>query len=431
VRNAAATESGDALADEVRAFLDASWSLELTVREWWRRLFDAGLAFPTWPVGMGGRQLGAQQARIVTGVLAQRSVVGPPGGHLGAGLAAPTILEHGSPDQIEELVRPIALGEAAWCQLFSEPSSGSDLASLATRAELQGAEWVVTGQKVWNSLADAADFGMLLARTDPDQPKHRGITYFAIDMRQPGVDVRPLKVMNGTTPFCEVFLTEARIPSRYVIGAVHEGWGVAQTTMRHERSVIAGGGFAGLIPARSGGVDSDLERTVSEVIERARAHTDGATRIRAGAIPARTMIELARSHGRAHDPVIRQDLARYHAQVKVNGWTMRRSALAGGRLTGADGSIAKLTTARICQESRELSHRILGAQLLLDGPDSPLGGEIQRVNLASPGNRIGGGTDEIQLDVLAERGLGLPREPAVDRDVPYRELQVGTQQRPR
>jgi alkylation response protein AidB-like acyl-CoA dehydrogenase len=166
-------------------------------------------------------------------------------------LAAPTLLHHGTEEQIAELVRAIALGEAAWCQLFSEPGSGSDLASVATRAVRDGDEWVVTGQKVWNSGADSADFGMLLARTDPSRPKHRGITYFAIDMHQPGIEVRPLRQMNGLSSFCEVFLTEARVPAHRVIGAVDDGWQVAQTTLFHERNSVAGG-IPSLFPARSG-----------------------------------------------------------------------------------------------------------------------------------------------------------------------------------
>jgi alkylation response protein AidB-like acyl-CoA dehydrogenase len=416
----------EALAAEVQAWVDRNWSDSLTVREWWRRLFEAGYSFPAWPAGLGGRGANGSEARTIVRALAANEVVGPPAGHLATALAAPTLLAHATPEQVDELVRPIALGEKAWCQLFSEPGSGSDLASVGTRAVLDGDEWVVTGQKVWNSAADSADMGMLLARTDVDVPKHRGMTYFAIDMHQPGVEVRPLKTMSGSSQFCEVFLTEARVPAGRQIGALGDGWRVAQTTMQSERTMVAGGGTRGLVPARSGR-DGDLDKTVGAVIERARrAAKQRQSRIRAGAVPARVMIELAQQYGRSSDPVIRQDLARYHAQVRVNGWTMRRIAAARGALTGADGSIAKLTTARICQESRDLSYRIVGADGLLQGSDSPMGGDLQSVNLASPGNRIGGGTDEIQLNVLGEKGCGLPREPGDDKDVRYRDLKVGT-----
>jgi alkylation response protein AidB-like acyl-CoA dehydrogenase len=326
-----------------------------------------------------------------------------------------------------ELVRPIATGEAAWCQLFSEPGSGSDLASVGTRAVRDGDEWVVSGQKVWNSSADSADFGMLLARTDVDVPKHAGLTYFVIDMQQPGIEVRPLRQMNGAANFCEVFLTEARVRGGHVIGDVNGGWRVAQSTLFHERNSVAGGGLPGLVMARSGS-RGDLDRTVSEVLDRAREVAKARkSPIRAGAVPVKLMIELAQKSGVSGDPVIRQELARYVSQVRVNGWTMRRSGAAGGKLTGADGSIAKLTTARICQESRDLSYRIVGARGMLAGRVSPLEGDLQTVNLASPGNRLGGGTDEIQLNLLGERALGLPREPSTDKDVPYRDLRVGTQ----
>jgi alkylation response protein AidB-like acyl-CoA dehydrogenase len=419
--------TGTALADEVHAWVEDNWDTSLTVRAWWRLLVEAGYAYPTWPVGVGGGAWSFGDARTITATLASHGVVGPPAGHVAATLAAPTILEHGRPDQIARYVRDIAAGERSWCQLFSEPGSGSDLASVGAKAVRDGDEWVVTGQKVWNSAADHADLGMLLARTDPDQPKHRGITYFVIDMHQPGVEARPLTMMNGTGGFCEVFLDEARVPADNMIGELGGGWRVAQTTLFHERNMVAGGGVPGLVPARSG-QHGDLDMTVGEVIDRTRAASSKRkSPIRSGAVGAKVMIELARDHGKADDPVIRQELARYHSQVKVNGWTMRRIGAAGGRLTGADGSIAKLTTSRICQDSRELSYRIVGAPLLLSGPESPMGGDLQSVNLASPGTRIGGGTDEIQLNVLGERALGLPREPGEDKDVPYRDLKVGTQ----
>lgn len=423
-----ATES-TTLSEAVDEWLAANWDLTLSVREWWCRLADAGYAYPTWPAGVGGLGLPAKQARSVTVVLARHGVVAPPTGHLAANLAAPTILEHGTPAQVEELVRPIAYGEASWCQLFSEPGSGSDLASIGTTAVRDGDEFVVNGQKVWNSAADSADFGMLLTRTEPDQPKHRGMTYFAIDMHQHGVEVRPLRQMNGTTAFCEVFLTDARVRADHMIGAYGAGWRVAQTTLANERGSLVGSGIPGLYAAQSG-CGGDLEATVGDIIDRTRTRArvrKGA--IRSGAIPARMMLELAREYLRNRDAEIRQELAQYYTQVQVNGWTTRRIAAARGRLTGADGSIAKLATSRICQQSRDLAYRIVGANAMLDGPESPMGGDLQRVGLASPGTRIGGGTDEIQLNVLGEKGLGLPREPGGDQDVPYRELRVGTQRK--
>ena len=415
------------LADQVQGWVAQHWDTSLTVREWWRRLADAGYAYPTWPRGLGGWGASRREAATVSAVLAANRVVGPPVGALAATLAAPTLLAHATEEQQSALVRPIATGEAAWCQLFSEPGSGSDLASVGTRAERDGDEWVVTGQKVWNSAADAADFGMLLARTDVEVPKHAGISYFVIDMDQPGVEVRPLKQMNGESRFCEVFLTEARVRADHLIGELNGGWRVAGTTLSAERNMTAALDVAGLIPAFSG-TAGDLDRTVGEVTERARAGVKGrSSAIRGGAVPAKVMVELARHYGVSDDPVVRQELVRYVSQVRVNGWTMRRIGLAGGRLTGADGSIAKLATARICQQSRDLSYAIVGPHGMLAGRDSPLGGDLQTVNLGSPGNRLGGGTDEIQLNVLGERGLGLPRQPSADKDVAYKDLRVGTQ----
>ena len=325
-------------------------------------------------------------------------------------------------------MRPIATGEAAWCQLFSEPGSGSDLASVGTRAVRDGDEWVVTGQKVWNSSADLADFGMLLARTDVDVPKHAGITYFVIDMRQPGIEARPLQADERRIQLLRGVPDRGPGPGSIessVRSTGAGGWRRRRCSTSATRWPAAG--MPGLVMARSGS-EGDLDRKVGEVLDRARdAAKARRSPIRAGAVPAKLMIESAQEYGVSGDPVIRQELARYVSQVRVNGWTMRRSAAAGGRLTGADGSIAKLTTARICQESRDLSYRIVGAQGMLMGKASPLEGDLQLVNLASPGNRLGGGTDEIQLNVLGERALGLPREPSGDKDVPYRDLKVGTQ----
>jgi alkylation response protein AidB-like acyl-CoA dehydrogenase len=415
-----------ALAVEVKTWVDANWDLDITVREWWRRLADAGYAFPSQATGLGGSGGTAREAAVVLKVLAENHVIGPPIGGVASRLATPTILEHGDPNQIVLFVRDISYGEASWCQLFSEPGAGSDLASVGTSAVRDGDEWVVNGQKVWNSSADSADYGMLMARTDVDRPKHRGITYFAIDMHQPGVEVRPLRQMNGSTSFCEVFLTDARVPSDRILGELNGGWSVAQTTLRHERNSVAGGGAAGLAYAQSGR-HGDLDRRVGDVLARLRGATNTRkSRIRSGAVPANVMITLAQDHGVAQDPVVRQILARYLSQIRINGWLMRRIAASGGRLTGADGSMAKLSTSRICQDSRDLSYQIVGAHGMLSGADSPLNGDLQMVNLGSPGTRIGGGTDEIQLNVLGERALGLPREPS-DREILYRDLLVGTQ----
>ena len=404
------------------------WSLDITVGEWWQRLAGAGYAYPAWPAGLGGLGTSGSQCRTIQSVLAARGVIGPPSGHVGAGLTAPTLLVHGDTTQKLRYVRAIADGREAWCQLFSEPGSGSDLASLGARAVRDGDEWVVTGQKVWNSAADSADFGMLMVRTDADRPKHEGITYFLIDMHQPGIEVRPLKQMNGDSSFCEVFLTEARVRAEAMVGRPGDGWRVAQTTLGAERNAVANRGGTGLIAAVSGSA-GDLDRLTGELVEdaaRGRGRRPRPKVLKSNAVPWRDMAQWARATDAVTDPVTRQELARYHAQIRVNSWLMRRIAQSEGRLTGADGSLAKLATSRICQQSRELGYRIAGSSGLLVGPDSPLDGTFQPMALGSPGARLGGGTDEIQLNILGEKALGLPREPAADRDVPYRDLQVGT-----
>jgi alkylation response protein AidB-like acyl-CoA dehydrogenase len=216
------------------AWLQDAWDPELSLAEWRTRLAQSGWAAPTWPGRLGGRSLAASAASIVTPTLAEFGAVGPPEGP-GMSLAAPTLLEHGSRELQARFLPPTVAGQITWCQLFSEPGAGSDLAGLTTKAELAGSEWHVSGQKVWNTSAHHADYGLLLARTDPDVPKHHGLTYFVLPMRQPGVEVRPLRQANGHASFNEVFLDQARIPASLVIGTVDGGWRVALTTLAHER----------------------------------------------------------------------------------------------------------------------------------------------------------------------------------------------------
>ena len=222
------------LRGELRAWLGEHWDPALGLVEWRTRLSDAGWACPTWPARWSGRGAPAAFAEVVADELARAGAPGLPEG-VGMMLGAPTILEHGPDDVRERFLRATVTGALSWCQLFSEPGAGSDLAGLTTRAELDGDTWIVSGQKVWNTSAHHADYGLLLARSDWDAPKHRGITYFALPMHQPGVEVRPLRQMNGHASFNEVFLDEARIPADHVVGGIGDGWAVALTTLAHER----------------------------------------------------------------------------------------------------------------------------------------------------------------------------------------------------
>jgi alkylation response protein AidB-like acyl-CoA dehydrogenase len=401
----------DALRDEVRDWLGANWAEDITVREWWRRLAEARLVAPEWPEPWG-RGLTRPESRAVTEVLAGAGVIAPPIGNVGLRLAGPTLLAHADERQLEAYLPPLLRGEEAWCQLFSEPGAGSDLPSLAARAVKDGGAWIVNGQKVWNSAADVSRRGMLLARTAPDVPKREGISYFVVDMAQPGVLVRPLRMMNGEIDFCEVFLTDARVRDADVIGGVNHGWPVARTTLALERTTAADGSARGLVVVPSGEEAGQLDRTVGDV---QAGWSSTTARFRSMALRTRRMIDLSREHGVADDPHVRQGLARYSSLTDVHRLTQRRAAARSGR-PGAEGALSKLALGRICNTSRDLSFSILGAAAMLAGDDAPERGELQTIGLASPGVTIGAGTDEIQRNTIGERALGLPREPNADID---------------
>ena len=244
--------------NDLQQWITSNWSVEMTLAEWWDRLADAGLAFPTWPSGLGGRGASSRDAMAVSSALSAAMVVGPPTGN-GPNMGAPTLLAHATPEQQQRFLAPLARGREVWAQLFSEPGAGSDLASLATSAVLDGEEYVINGQKVWNSFADVSKWGMLLARTDLDVPKHRGITFMMIDMEQPGVEVRPLVQMNGVAEFCEVFFSDARVSVSDVIGAPGDGWNVARTTLAFERAGAGSGRASGLVTIGAGAKAGNLD----------------------------------------------------------------------------------------------------------------------------------------------------------------------------
>jgi len=260
------------VAHEARAWLEENWSDDLTLREWWNRLAGDGWAFPSWPPGHGGRGLAGDDARDVSQAIAAAGAVGPPGG-LGQMMGGPVIIEHGTDEQRARWLFPLASGLESWCQLFSEPGAGSDLASLQTRAVRDGDVWIVNGQKVWTSGARTADRGMLVARTDPDAPKHKGITYFIIDMEQPGIEVRPLRQMDGGSTFNEVFFSDAVVPHADLVGSPSNGWVVAVSTLAYERQGLGGGGVPRMLPVgapgeRNGSLDRKLSELIAEAADR-------------------------------------------------------------------------------------------------------------------------------------------------------------------
>jgi alkylation response protein AidB-like acyl-CoA dehydrogenase len=404
----------DELAAELAAWVGEHWDPDRPLREWRELLLQAGWAMPSWPHRWHGRGLPGWADELVAAELVRLGAVGTPVGS-GTWLAAPTILAHGPDELRDRLLPPILTGAETWCQLFSEPGAGSDLAGLSTTAVLDGDSWVVNGQKVWNTSAHHADMGMLLARTDSSVPKHQGITYFALPMRQPGVEVRQLRQMNFHASFNEVFLTDARVPRENVIGAVGHGWAAALTTLSYERR------FAAL---QRPGYAATPGRALAEARAEADSHFATYSWYPQRAGRPDLVVEHARSAGVADDPVVRQAVARLVTLHRVSLWTAERArqARARGARPGAEGSIGKLAASNVARESARVHSMIAAAAGLLTGPDSALGGVIAEVLMSVPGQSIAGGTDEIQKNILAERVLGLPGEVRIDRDVPFSRL---------
>jgi alkylation response protein AidB-like acyl-CoA dehydrogenase len=422
---------------EVTAWLEENWDPDLTVGEWWDRLGNSGWAAPTWPEEWFGKGLSRQEAVAVQGAVARFGALGAPGG-LGLLLAGPTIATHGSDDQKQLYLSDIVTGRRAWCQLFSEPGAGSDLAGLQTRAVRDGDEWVVTGQKVWTSGGQIADLGMLLARTDAEVPKHQGISYFALDMHQPGVEVRPLREMTGRAMFNEVFINEARVSHDALIGGLNNGWAVANTTLAFERAGLgAGGGSAAGGLANPGTVAGNLDQRAGDFV-RAGGGRRGGNGSNPGMFGAAgsLLVDLARQSGKASDPVIRQDLMRLHTLNEIARFTnLRQRAL---RVIGQDipgvGNIAKLSMSRILRLSRDLGLQILGPVGTLHAYDpaqrpeleqltgNPAAAFVTEMALFTQGPSIYGGTDEVQHNIIGERVLGLPKEPSNDRTVAFKDL---------
>ena len=408
----------DAVRAEVEAFCDEHWDPDLEVGQWWRRLAAAGYAHPMLPVPAGGLGYGQDQAALVSLVLAERAVLGPPGG-LGRMLAAPTIAIHGTPTQIEQFVPEILDGRVGWCQLFSEPNAGSDLASLQCRAERDGDEWVISGQKVWTSGGQAADRGMLLARTDPSLPKHAGISWFAFDMDQPGVDVRPLTEMTGRALFNEVFIDEARVSDSALIGGLNNGWRVGNTTLMVERASLGSSGRKPpeLIPGPKGGV---LSERAGDFVARSMQDFDGVPSL--GIDLWSRLVDLARKNGTVAGRVLRDDLMRLYSLIEINRLSIQR-AKAGGATSAAAPNIAKLTMSELSRSFRDIGLRVIGADgMLMGDSDAQSRGHIGELALFSPAPSIYGGTDQVQRNIIGERVLGLPKEPGPPRDTPYNEL---------
>lgn len=424
----------DAL-DELDAWLDANWDPDLTVADWWELLGLSGWAAPSLPTNAYGKDLSRNEAIAVSQRISRRGALGAPGG-LGMLLAAPTIATHGTADQIHRFIRPIVTGAQAWCQLFSEPGAGSDLAGLGTKATKDGDEWVVNGQKVWTSAGQIADMGMLIARTNPEAPKHQGITWFALDMHQPAhIDIRPLREMTGRALFNEVFLSDARVADDAQIGGLNNGWAVANTTLAYERSGLGAGASAAVALANPGTIAGDLLKRAGDFVTATRTPgAGGGGAMTAGA--QKLFVEMAKQSGQINDPNIRQALMRLHTLGEIGRYTtlrLRAEKQAGRDIPGA-GNISKLSMSEIVRQSRDLGLAIAGGYGMLHGYDGaarraldaatgrPLIGFITEMALFAQAPAIYGGTDQVQRNILGERVLGLPKEPNNDRTTSWSAL---------
>jgi len=396
----------DAVVAEVRAWIDvnlprpwidagrrggAAAVREIRTRvqyeEWYPVFASSGLVVPTWPVAYGGLDVSPLVARAIEGELRPFNLgrLNP----LGLNNTAPALYSYGTEEQRLRFLPPMVRNEEKWCQLFSEPGAGSDLASLATRAERDGDTWCVTGQKVWSTWAHFSDLAILLARTDPDAPKRQGITYFVLDLHQPGVEVRPLRHIGGEAEFNEVFLERALVPDAFRIGEVGEGWKVANATLAGERQMVSGAG--------SGGVDRIGGRGIDDVLARAR------------------------SSGQVRDPLIRQQLMRLLSEERIRDWTNQRvrAQVKAGRSPGPESSVGKVHAGELNQRIQLVATTLLGAGALAWSGEQP---PELRGMLRSRANTIEGGTTEVNKNILGERVLGLPREPDPWQGAPWREV---------
>jgi alkylation response protein AidB-like acyl-CoA dehydrogenase len=361
-------------------------------KEWQAKKADAGFAAITWPEQLGGRG-GSPIEQVIYNQEEAKYAVPRGVFEIGLGMCIPTMMSYGSPAQLERYVRPALRGEEVWCQLFSEPSGGSDLAALRTRAVRDGDDWIVNGQKIWTSGAHFADFGIIVTRTDPDVPKHQGLTFFFLNMKSPGIEVRRIKQISGTSNFNEVFFTDVRVPDSQRLGKVGDGWKVSLTTLMNERLAV------GDAP----GPDFDDIFALARTLE-----LDDGPAIR--------------------NPAVREKLADWYVKTVGLKYTKFRTmtALSRGQTPGPEASITKLVSASKLQEIASYGIDLMGMAGGVNDPElAPMEAWFQEAFLYAPGLRIAGGSDEILRNIIAERVLGMPGDIRVDKDVPFRDLKTG------
>lgn len=388
------------IGDEVRAWLADHWDADSrraraggSLAEWMDQVMEAGWAVPSWPTQWWGR--GLDKKSVSTIVNEFRKVSAPGAGQDRTNITANSVMQFGSDTLKRKIIPEFLTGRASQCLLYSEPGAGSDLAAVRTRADLQGDHYVVTGQKVWTSGAQSADYGLLIARTDWDVPKHEGLSFFIIEMRQPGIEIRPINQITGDSHFNEVFLDGAIVPAENRVGDEGQGWKVMQTALAVERLVMGDG--AG--ERRQG---SSKNNVVS-------------------------LIDIARETGKIDDPVARQDIAQAMAYRQLNALNMLRAKQDMAQGTASPiMSLGKLAMSRILHEDARVMTKLLGAASMLDGAEHERAADINYRTANAYMTSIGGGTDQIQRNIIGERVLGLPRETEADRNLPFRESRAVT-----
>ncbi len=404
-----------AIKQEVRAWLAAHWEPNSSLIAWRNLLAESGWGVPHWPRAWYGRDL---PVALLPAIEEEFEALGAVGvARVGIRLlAAATLLEHGKDEHKSRFLRRILTGEDTWCQLFSEPGSGSDLAGATTRADFDGQRWMINGQKVWTTSAHHADWGLLLARTDWDLPKHQGMSFFVIDMHQPQIEVQPLKQMNGYASFNQVFFSDAHVPAENLIGNIGDGWKVAMTTLAHERRNADALRRWGKASTRNGRIYDEERAEIATVMEPYRWYPQRTGRVD-------LVLSRARETSMLSDLHARQEIAKLLMLSRCAEWTALRARHAKelGRPEGPEGSLGKLAGSHIARAAAHVHTLLSGADAMLAGADAPHEGLIAEILLSVPATSIAGGTDEIQRNIIAERVLDMPKEPRTDAG-PFRQV---------
>lgn len=398
-------------------WIEENWNDSLTLRQWWQMMSDARLSFPRWPSAWFGRDCTEKEQNDIARAFAKRAVIGAPSG-LGVLMGAPVTMTFGTEEQKQRWLPSLANGTEGWCQLFSEPGAGSDLASVSCRAERDGDEWIINGQKVWTSGALHSTRGMLVARNDFDQPKHKGLTYFIIDLEQPGVEIRPIKQMNGAAHFNEVFFNDARVSDADRVSDINNGWAITAATLGFERSGLSEGAGGG-VRVPTGKQAGFLDRAVGELLEYVkskRSHPDEY----GGLLSTLRKIDVPQGL----NAIQRQKMIALNTNERIAEMTRERitSTMKKGQSPGAEASTMKLHWTNGLRISRDLGLELLGADGMLTGDDLPVEGKVQHFFLSMPSASIAGGSDEVQRNIIGEKTLGLPKDAQTDPKTPFKDI---------